>query len=84
MYSTTQQFLYKFPACEVVFRTKDPDARTTLLTVIYASLIPLIIVINSLLIFGIFKTKQRKFTPSQIFIWHRAFTITHLHFIEIK
>ena len=66
MNSSTRQFLHKFPACEVVFRTKDPDARTTLLTVIYASLIPLIIVINSLLIFGIIKTKLSKFTPSQI------------------
>ena len=32
----------------------------------YASLIPLIIVINSLLISGILKTKLSRFTPSQI------------------
>ena len=66
MNSTNQQLLYKFPTCEAVFCKKDLHVRTTLLTVMYASLMPLIIVINSLLISGILKTKLNRFTPSQI------------------
>ena len=43
----------------------DPNVRT-LVTVLHASLIPLIIGANLLLIFGITKTKRKKFTSSQI------------------
>ena len=44
----------------------SPDARTIIITVIHASLIPLIISANLLLIFGLIKTRRNNFTPSQI------------------
>ena len=42
------------------------DARTIIITIIHASLIPLIISANLLLIFGLMKTRRNNFTPSQI------------------
>ena len=48
------------------FSLFHPDARIIILTAIYASLIPLIISANLLLIFGIIKTKRNNFTSSQI------------------
>lgn len=42
------------------------DNNGLLLTIIYASLMPLIIATNLLLIIGIIKTKRKKFTTSQI------------------
>ena len=44
----------------------DENATKNRLTVTYASLIPLIVSANLLLIFGIIKTKRNKFTSSQI------------------
>lgn len=46
--------------------SKDVNARNKLLILVYASLIPLIIGVNLLSIFGIIKTKRNKFTSSQI------------------
>ena len=45
---------------------EDGYVKNTLLAVIYASIIPLIIGANLLLISGIIKTKRDKFTSSQI------------------
>ena len=62
----TTQFLHTSPKCLTAAYAIDGNARNTLLTVIYASLIPLIITANLSLIFGIIKTKQNKFSSTQI------------------
>ena len=49
-----------------LLHAESPDARIIILTAIHASLIPLIISANLLLIFGIIKTKRNNFTSSQI------------------
>ena len=49
-----------------LLHAEGPDARTIIITVIHASLIPLIISANLLLIFGLMKTRRNNFTPSQI------------------
>ena len=59
------QLQRKLQQCVLLFRREDPNIKT-LLTVIYSCLIPLIICANLLLIFGIIKTKRKKFTSSQI------------------
>lgn len=63
MNNTIQQFLIKFPKCLNLPRAEDENATKTALTVIYSSLIPLIVCANSLLIF---KTKRANFSSSQI------------------
>ena len=66
MNNTTQLLLYKFLKCFTVARTEDENVKNTALTIIYASLIPLIVGTNLLLIFGIIKTKRFNFSSSQI------------------
>ena len=66
MKNTTGQSENEFLECILLFRTKDANVRNTLLTVIYATLIPIIIGANLLLIIGIAKTKQNKLSSSQI------------------
>ena len=62
----TTKFLYTSSKCFTAAHAVDGNARNTLLTIIYASLIPLIISANLLLIFGIIKTKQNRFSSTQI------------------
>ena len=66
MNNTTQQFLIKFPKCLNLPRAEDENVTKTALTVIYSSLIPIIVCANLLLIFGIIKTKRANFSSSQI------------------
>ena len=66
MNDTTQTSDNGFPQCILLFRTNETNAKNILLTIIYGTLIPSIIGINSLLIVGITKTKRNKFTSSQI------------------
>ena len=66
MNNTTQDLPKKFLECFSLYRTEDGYVKNTLLAVIYASIIPLIIGGNLLLISGIIKTKRDKFTSSQI------------------
>ena len=68
MNNTTLQFLHRFPKCFLPFANKDADVKNTPLAVTSASLIPFIISVNFLLIFGIIKTKRNKFTSSQILL----------------
>ena len=49
-----------------LLHAEGADARTIIITIIHASLIPLIISANLLLIFGLMKTRRNNFTPSQI------------------
>ena len=59
--------LENFPKCfTLISRSKDSNLRNELSTAIYAILIPLIICANMLLILGLIKTKQNKFTSCQI------------------
>ena len=66
MNNTTQDLPKKFLECFSLYRTEDGYVKNTLLAVIYASIIPLIIGANLLLISAIIKTKRDKFTSSQI------------------
>ena len=65
--NATLQLILKFPEC-VTFAsvTKDENVRNTVPAVICTSLIPVIVGANLLLILGIIKTKETKFTSSQI------------------
>ena len=65
MNNTTQQFTHRYPRCPSIFRIKDTNVKNVM-TVINASLIPLIISANFLSILGITKTKRNAFTSSQI------------------
>ena len=56
----------KFPDYTSLVITNDENGTKNRLIEIYASLIPLIVSVNLLLIFGIIKTKRNKFTSSQI------------------
>ena len=66
MRNTTGQSVNELSQCTLLFRTKDGNVRNTLLTVIYTTLIPIIIGANLLLIIGITKTKLNKLSSSQI------------------
>ena len=66
MNNTTHQFPFSSSECFIFTRAKDANVRIEQVTIIYASLIPLIISANMLLIFGIIKTKRQRFTSSQI------------------
>ena len=66
MNNTTERFERGYTECFSVFRFIDSEITRPLLTGIYASLIPLIIGANVLLITGITKIKQNKFSSSQI------------------
>ena len=66
MNNSTQELPKRFLQCFSLYRTDDGYFRDTSLTVIHASMIPLIIGANLLLIFGIIKLKRNKFTSSQI------------------
>ena len=68
MNNTTLQFLHGSPNCFLPLHIISVDAKNKLkvFSVIGAILIPVIITINLLLIFGIIKTKRNKFTSSQI------------------
>ena len=65
MNNTTQLFSNGSLRCFSIFRIKDADVKNVM-TVIHASLIPLIISADLLSIFGIIKTKRNEFTSSQI------------------
>ena len=65
MDNDTQQFHHKLVQCAVLIY-QDANPRNKILIVVYASLIPLIISVNLLSIFGIIKTKRNKFTSSEI------------------
>ena len=65
MNSTTQPFTHRFPRYSLLLRIKDTNLKNVM-TVIHASLIPVIISANFLSIFGIIKTKRNAFTSSQI------------------
>ena len=65
MNNTTQLFSNGSLRCFSIFRIKGADVKNVM-TVIHASLIPLIISANLLSIFGIIKTKRNEFTSSQI------------------
>ena len=56
----------KFSGYTSLVITNDENATKNRLIEIYAGLIPLIVSVNLLLIFGIIKTKRNKFTSSQI------------------
>ena len=56
----------KFPDYTSLVITNDENGTKNKLIEIYAGLIPLIVSVNLLLIFGIIKTKRNKFTSSQI------------------
>ena len=66
MNNTTPSFQFTLPQCVLISRTTDANANNKLLTVIYATLIPLIIGINLLLIIGMIKTRRNKFNSSHI------------------
>ena len=66
MNNTDLEHFQKFNDFLSLFITKDENATKNRLTEIYASLIPLIVSVNLLSIFGIIKTKHNKFTSSQI------------------
>ena len=66
MNNKTEEFVDKFTKCTLLFHTKDASVKNKVLTVIYASLIPLIIIANLLLIFGIIKTKRNKLSSSLV------------------
>ena len=66
MNNTTEPFERRNTECFSVFRFMDSEITRPLLTGIYTSLIPLIIGANVLLITGITKIKQNKFSSSQI------------------
>ena len=66
MNNTEQEHFQKFNDFVSLFITNDENATKNRLIEIYASLIPLIVSVNLLLIFGIIKTKRNKFTSSQI------------------
>ena len=55
---------YKLPFS--LLHAEGADTERIIITILHASLIPLIISTNFLLIFGIIKTKRNKFTSSQI------------------
>ena len=63
MNNDTQQFHRNLRECALLIFA---NARNKLLILVYAILIPLIIIANFLSIFGIIKTKRKKFTSSQI------------------
>ena len=63
MNNDTQQFHRNLRECALLIFA---NARNKLLILVYAILIPLIIIANFLSIFGIIKTKPKKFTSSQI------------------
>ena len=65
--NTTKRFERGYTKCFSVFHFIDSEVTRPLLTGIYTSLIPLIIGANVLLITGITKIKQNKFSSSQIF-----------------
>ena len=65
MNNKTEEFVHKFTKCTLLFNTKGVNVKNKVLTVIYASLIPLIIAANLLLIFGIIKTRRNKLNSSQ-------------------
>ena len=66
MNNKTEEFVRRFTKCTLLFHTKGANVKNKVLTVIYASLIPLIIVANLLLIFGIMKTRRNKLNSSQV------------------
>lgn len=66
MNNTTEQFGKGYTECLSVFRFMDSEVKRPLFTGIYASLTPLIIGANVLLIIGIIKIRQNKFSSSQI------------------
>ena len=66
MYNKTEEFVDRFTKCTLLFHTKDSSVKNKVLTVIHASLIPLIIVANLLLIFAIIKTKRNKLSSSLV------------------
>ena len=68
-----------------LLHAEGADARTIIITIIHASLIPLIISADLLLIFGLMKTRRNNFTPSQIlfltlFLSHLTFGLVQLPF----
>ena len=65
MKNKTKDFVHKFTKCTLLFHTKGANVKINVLTVIYASLIPLIIAANLLLIFGIIKARRNKLNSSQ-------------------
>ena len=66
MNNDIQEFHQKVPQCAIPIYQKDPNARNKPLILVYASLIPLIITVNFLLVFEILKTKRNKLPSSQI------------------
>ena len=62
----TKHFVNRRWKCFSFFVPQEKNMENNLATVIYASLIPLIIRANFLSIIGILKTKRNKFTSSQI------------------
>ena len=66
MNNKTEEFVHRFTKCTLLFHTKGANVKNKILTVIYASLIPVIIGANLLLIFGIIKTRRNKLNSSQV------------------
>ena len=66
MNNTMMPFLHRYPQYILLLQTKDVNVKNKLMSVISASLIPFIVTVNLLLIFGIIKTKRNNFTSSQI------------------
>ena len=66
MNNSAKQLTGIFSQCYTFFRNKDENVENVILTVIHASLIPLITGANFFSIFGIIKIKRNKFTSSQI------------------
>ena len=66
MNNKTEEFVDRFTKCRLLFHRKDASVKNKVLTVIYTSLIPLIIVANLLLIFGIIKTERNKLNSSLV------------------
>ena len=66
MNNTMMPFLHRYPQYILLLQTKDVNVKNKLMSVTSASLIPFIVTVNLLLIFGIIKTKRNNFTSSQI------------------
>ena len=66
MNNKTEEFVHRFTKYTLLFHTKGANVKNKILTVIYASLIPVIIGANLLLIFGIIKTRRNKLNSSQV------------------
>ena len=66
MKNTTLPFQYLNSQCTLFIRASDKNRRKRVLTAIYGTLIPLVIIANLFCIIGIIRTRPKKLNSSQI------------------